>query len=248
MEVFKIGSDTVAFYGKQRGSNKNKFNRVNKLAKQYNALHVKFMNMASRGYESCTETYRCSVAVLLMMETGIRIGNESSAEGYNTVPHPNAKNQESKFVQTYGLTTLKREHVNILSTQNVWFNFSGKKQVENNFHIPKHLNNYIIDLYKCNCYNSTLFGVTDYTLTKFIKKYVGSEFTPKDFRTLRANIYAYDFCNKIAEYPTTKKQQKADIKSVCESVSKLLNNTPSVCKKSYINAELFNTELSLTNK
>jgi DNA topoisomerase IB len=249
MEDYKIGTETVTFYGKKRGSNKNKFNRVNKLASKYNELHAKFMGMAERGFSSCTESYRCSVAVLLMMETGIRIGNENSAEGYHTVPHPHAKSQESKFVKTYGLTTLTREHVSILSRLNVWFDFVGKKQVENRFHVPSNLNKYIIDLYTCECHkvsDYTLFGITDYQLTKFIKKYVGSEFTPKDFRTLRANIYAFEFARySVPLFPSTKKQQKADIKSVCEHVSKLLNNTPSVCKTSYINPELLSTELAI---
>lgn len=239
MEKFKIGKETISFYGKKRGSNSNKFNRVNKLASNYNNLHEKFLNMAERGKNSCTENYRCSIAVLLLMETGIRVGNETSAEGYNTVPHPHNKNQESKFVQTYGLTTLLREHV-INKGKEVKFNFSGKKQVENWFTVPTDIKKYVIDIYN-NCECDPLFGITVYQLTKFIKKFVGKEFSPKDFRTLRANIYAEKFLFSQLKYTEceTKKQKKETVKVVCEAVSILLNNTPGVCKKSYIDDNLF---------
>lgn len=248
MEKFKIGKETICFYGKQRGSNTNKFNRVNKLASMYNELHKKFLNMAERGYNSCTENYRCAVATLLLMETGIRVGNETSAEGYNTVPHPHNKDQSTKFVKTYGLTTLLREHVWFTGANNneqVLFKFAGKKQVDNTFKVPTKLNKYIKSLY--NCGNEPVFGITDYQLTKFIKTYVGKQFTPKDFRTLRANYYAEkELTHTImvnGSIPVLKKDKKALIKLVATEVSIKLNNTPGVCIKSYINADLFTENL-----
>lgn len=237
MEQYKIGTEKITFYGKAKGSNTNKFNRVNKLAKDYNALYSKLIGMVERGSNSCTENYRCAVATLLLMETGIRVGNETSAEGYNTVPHPHAKVQESKFVQTYGLTTLKREHVKSRNG-NVMFDFSGKKQVRNTFNVPSTLSKYVKQLAKCG--NEPVFGITDYQLTKFIKVYVGKQFSPKDFRTLRANIYAEQLAEKINwEDMKLKKDIRKGIKSVYEGVAEKLNNTPGVCKKNYINELVF---------
>lgn len=245
-EKFKIERQYVTFYGKKNGSNKNKFNRVNKLASMYTELHKKFNNMAERGMNSCSETYRCAVATLLLMETGIRVGNESSAEGYNTVPHPHAKNQETKFVKTYGLTTLLREHIHEGRDGTMYFYFVGKKQVENTFIVPNNLRRYVSDIYN-NCNEDPMFGVTDYQLTKFIKKYVGKQFTPKDFRTLRANIYAYNymknwFLNSENSWssPPLKKEINKLRNDVATLVSEDLNNTKGVCLKSYINADLFN--------
>jgi DNA topoisomerase IB len=236
MEKFKIGKQVVTFYGKVRGSNKNKHNRVNKLASMYNSLYDKLLNMAERGKNSNTENFRCAVATLLLMETGIRVGNESSAEGYYTKPHPFAKNQEVKFVKTYGLTTIERRHV-IVKNGKVTFNFLGKKQVENSYKVPDKLNKYVVSILN-NC-DEKVFGITDYQLTKFIKRYVGRAFTPKDFRTLRANIYAYNFYNELEWEGITKKQYRQNVKTVCEKVAEKLNNTPAVCKRSYINELLF---------
>ena len=101
------------------------------------------------------------------------------------------------------------------------------------------LHKYIKDLY--NCGNEPVFGITDYTLTKFIKTYVGKQFTPKDFRTLRANILAYRSYNNIVDFnePITKKEWKSCRTATAEEVSKELNNTTGVCLKSYIDANLF---------
>lgn len=245
MEKYKIGKETIAFYGKQKGSNTNKFNRVAKLAAMYNDLNKKLLGMVLRGENSCTETYRCAVALLLIMETGIRVGNEGSAEGYHTVPHPNAKNQESKFVKTYGLTTLLQEHVTFLKPKKMFFNFVGKKQVENTFEVPSNLVPYVYKIW-LDCKKDPVFGITDYQLTKFIKRYVGKQFTPKDFRTLRANIYAhqtastfFEMALRVCKLPAKKKDFNESVKTVCEAVAQKLNNTSGVCKKSYIDDMLF---------
>lgn len=248
MEKFKIGKEVICFYGKSRGANSNKFNRVNKLAAMYNPLSKKLHEMAKRGMKSCSPIYRGAVATLLLLETGIRIGNESSAEGYNTVPHPHNKDQSTKFVKTYGLTTLLREHVVISRGKHkvVSFNFVGKKQVANEFVIPRELVDYVVSIAQCN--EDPIFGITDYELTKFIKRYVGKCFSPKDFRTLRANIYAYQsivYSKPDIMNMTTKKEAKEITKRICIEVSEQLNNTPGVCKKSYIDDNLFIENLSL---
>ena len=241
METYKIGTEKITFYGKAKGSNKNKFNRVNKLASMYNELHSKLINIAERGYDSCTENYRCAVATILLMETGIRVGNEDSAEGYHTKPHPHAKDQTVKFVKTYGLTTLLKQHVKVKKDL-VMFDFIGKKQVENSYIVPKHLTKYIKQVALNN--TEPIFGITDYQLTKFIKRYVGKQFTPKDFRTLRANILAEQKISNY-DYPATKKEAKQIVKEVAEYVSSKLSNTPAVCKRSYINEFLFTENLPL---
>ena len=244
-EVYKIGNDKVKFFGKLRGNNSNKFNRVNKLAAQYNPLRTKMVGMVERGNLDTLHS-RCALCVLFLMETGIRIGNEGSAEGYHTVPHPHAKNQESKFVQTYGLLTLLRKHVKS-GAGGVRFEFVGKKQVDNKFHLPVYLAAYTRILHKERPPHEPFFGVTVYELNKFIKKYVGKEFSAKDFRTLRANVYAHNFLKGEIrfEIPETKKEKKALVTHVCTSVSELLNNTPGVVRKSYVCPKLFTDTLAL---
>lgn len=236
METYTIEGDKISVFGKSRGSNANKFNRVAKLASMFNEIDDKMNGFIKRG--TVTHHARCAIAVRLMLHTGIRIGNESSAEGYMTKPHPNSK-VEPKFVQTYGLTTLSRDHV-LVKKGKLYINFVGKKQVDNSFIITNGLVSQVKTLVSNNESN-TLLGITAYELTKFIRKYVGKQFTPKDFRTLRANIEAWKAFKLVQALPAVqyKKDFNAEIKSIAVHVSECLNNTPGVCKKSYIDDMLF---------
>lgn len=228
----------------------DKHNRMVKLAVQFEELSEKFDRMIEKG-DYVTDTARCALACKMMMYTGIRIGNEGSAEGYVTKPHPNSK-KEPEFVQTYGLTTLLPEHV-LVKGRKVYLNFIGKKQVENSFTLTGELAKQVKEVLKTVEQGETLFEITEYELTKFIKKYVGRRFTPKDFRTLRANMYAWEKYTEICkrELPSTKTEFNKEIKEICTYVSEHLNNTPSVCKVSYIDGdlwELMHEERPITKK
>ena len=228
-------------YGFCRSAKANyedKFNRAVKLALRFEELSEKFDRMIEKG-GYVTDTARCALACKMMMYTGIRIGNEDSAEGYITKPHPNSK-KEPEFVRTYGLTTLLPEHV-LVKGRRVYLNFIGKKSVENSFTLTGELARQVREVLKTVEEGETLFEVTEYELTKFIKRYVGRRFTPKDFRTLRANMYAYEKFAEICgrELPGTKKEFNAEVKEIATYVSEHLNNTPGVCKKSYIDGDFW---------
>lgn len=215
----------------------DKWNRAVKLASMFERLSDKFDGIIERG-NYCTDNARLALACKMMLYTGIRIGNEDSAEGYMTKPHPYSK-EEPKFVKTYGLTTLLPSHVEFRGRK-AYINFLGKKHVDNTFVVAGELAGQLKMMRKA--YNgNTLFGITDYELTKFIKKYVGSRFTPKDFRTMRANMYAYEKAAEIIERenPHTKKEYNAEVKEIATYVSEHLNNTPGVCKKSYIDCYMW---------
>lgn len=210
----------------------DKFKRAVKLAYKFDKLSEKLDGIIERG-NHYTDNARMALALKLMMYTGIRVGNEDSAEGYMTKPHPNSK-VEPKFVKTYGLTTLLREHI-IVGPRKVFLSFIGKKQIENSFKLTGLLAKQVKQVLKCDL--DTVFDITPYELTKFIKVHVGKNFTPKDFRTMKANMLAWEKAEEIMlrkDTPTTKKGIRAELKELYEYVSEGLNNTPSVCKKSYI--------------
>lgn len=236
---------TVEIFGKEYGfcrsakaSYEDKHNRMVKLACMFETLSEKFDRMIVKG-SYVTDMARCALACKMMMYTGIRIGNEGSAEGYVTKPHPNS-NKEPEFVQTYGLTTLLPQHV-MVKGRKVYLNFIGKKSVENSFTLTGELAKQVKEVLKTAEQGETLFEVTEYELTKFIKRYVGRRFTPKDFRTLRANMCAWDKFTEICEreLPSTKKEFNAEVKEIATYVSENLNNTPGVCKASYIDSRLW---------
>lgn len=218
-------------------SYKDKWNRAVKLASMFEELSRKFDGIAERG-NYCTDNARLALACKMMLYTGIRIGNEDSAEGYMTKPHPYSK-KEPEFVKTYGLTTLLREHLTFKRGK-LYVHFLGKKQVDNYFVVEGDLARQVRAMVASHN-GETAFGVTDYELTKFIKRYVGRRFTPKDFRTMRANMYAYDALSDILERenPHTKREFNAEVKEIATYVSEKLNNTPGVCKKSYIDGDFW---------
>ena len=236
--IVNIFGTDYGFCRSARCNYEDKHNRMVKLAMKFEELSEKFDRMILKG-QYVTDNARLALACKMMMYTGIRIGNEGSAEGYMTKPHPNSK-KEPEFVHTYGLTTLLPEHV-MVKGRKVYLNFIGKKQVENSFVLEGELAKQVKQLLHYTEEDETLFEVSVYELTKFIKKYVGRRFTPKDFRTLRANMVAYEKLTEICdrELPSTKREFNAEVKEIATCVSEHLNNTPGVCKASYIDPLLW---------
>lgn len=238
-----IGNTEYKFCRPTGGNYQNKFNRAVKIAVQFESLVEKFDRMVSKG-KGVSEQARLALACKLMMFTGIRVGNEDSAEGYVTKPHPNSK-VEPKFVQTYGLTTLKPEHI-IIAPRKVCLNFIGKKSVENSFRLTGKLAKQIKYLYDNNN-TDTLFDISAYKLTKFIQTYCNRHLTAKDFRTMKANMCAYEMLQEIDQYeiPTTKRELASEMKSITVFVAENLNNTPGVCKASYIDPKFWEYAIKL---
>lgn len=88
----------------------------------------------------------------------------------------------------------------------------------------------------------TLFGITAHEFTRFIRRHAGSRFTPKDLRTLRANIEAWKSFSLHKDELVrvrTKPAFNALVRQVCIDVSEKLNNTASVCKTGYIDPYLW---------
>lgn len=188
MEIYTIDGVETGLFGKLRGSNSNKFNRATKIAAQYDDLSTKLDKIINSNKSKVNTEYRLAVALSILMKTGIRVGNESSAEGYYTVPRPGSE-EVSKFVRTFGLTTILHKHIKINKDGTSEFDFTGKKQVRNTFTLNKELTSLIKPIAQLNM--ETFFGISEAELTRFVKKVAGDAFTTKDFRTLRANIFAY---------------------------------------------------------
>lgn len=237
MKLIKVENSKVGFFGNPLGSYKDKFNRATKLATQWDDLKTKFYNFTTT--DKVTERHECALAMLIMMHTGVRIGNEDSAEGY-------VSKLTNKKVKTYGLTTLLRQHVTIEKNK-VVLNFVGKRQVKQRLSISDPLLVSRIKNYLNNSESNQLFTISDYQLRKFTRKYVGSKYTVKDFRTVRANIEAWNVSQHIienAELPRTKSQAKKEIKEITEHVSRVLGNTAAICKRSYVHSALLDFHFS----
>ena len=233
----------LAHVGNPRGHFAAKENRAAKLVLMWPDIKKKMETLLLRG-GGTSETARHAYGVLLMMETGIRIGNESSAEGFV------CENKFSPYfgqtVKTYGLTTLLGQHVR-LEDGDLFVDFVGKKGVEQCLRtdhplLVKHLP----DVFP----TQPLLNITENSLRKFIHRYIGGKFKAKDLRTAKVNI---EFA-KVMSSPlhgeaflnaTSKSGRKKAVANAIEEVAQFIGHTKGVCRSAYISCHVL-TFLTLT--
>ena len=233
---FSIDGDSIEFLGNPAGSMDVKFNRVARMGQRYDIIIADLKSIINKESKKppVSQRYSQAVALLVLANTGIRVGNEDSAEGY--VSDLEYSDSYGKTVQTFGLTTIKQEHVRTRKGI-VSFDFLGKKQVENTFKLSGELSKLVIPILESNY--DPVFKTSEAEFTRFVKKESSPYFSTKDFRTFRANVFAYKIA-KTKSKPTTKKEWKETVKECCEYVSGFLNNTYQVVKTSYVDPELWN--------
>ena len=223
--------DLIAAVGKIRGRMTNKENRAAKIIDRWPELQDKFRGMVVRG-NGRTETARLAYGVLVMMETGIRVGNEGSAEGLI------CENKWSEFygklMKTYGLTTLLHRHVT-RGKGKYSLRFTGKKGVAQELIVEdKLLVEYAPDR---GARDESWLNITYPELFKFVKRSVGAKFNPKDIRTAKVNLLFCETWNsKDAEFTkaTTKSARKKVVREAIVEVADKIGHTPGVCRSSYL--------------
>lgn len=229
---YDINGEKIPFFGITDSTMDLKFNRVARIASRYNVWES---DIYSEAFElrsiPTSKEYNLRVAFLITMQTGIRIGNEDSAEGFYSSYKEKGK---EVFAHTYGLTTILPSHVSV-EEGIVKFDFTGKKHVKNRFTLSSHLSDLTISIIQSN--HAPVFGIDADELTRFVKSKTSIHLSTKDFRTFRANVFAYQF-GKLHSKPETRKERRDAIKSTIEMVAQRLNNTPGVVKKSYVDPEL----------
>jgi DNA topoisomerase-1 len=186
--------------------------------------------------------------IIYMLRTyNFRIGNECYANDNDS----------------YGITTLKKEHIFFLGTgksgdsSKFKIEFVGKKGIINTY---TDKNQQISNLLKILIKNASSDGyifkyetesnktdgkqliTPDHIHTFFQEKY-NAYITPKMFRTWYGNFHMLNYLNKIFKEnklkPKMLKSEVRDlVKSCSEHVSDKLNNTPSISKKSYIDNKI----------
>lgn len=233
--------DLVQAVGKVRGHFKTKENRAAKLISMWPALKRKMEQMVIRG-RGRTDQARLAYAVLMMMETGIRVGNEDSAEGFicENKYHPNY----GKEVQTFGLTTLQHKHIVYERHKNrIILEFVGKKSVDQRLSTTNPILFRFCPLQKPHeTSDQPWLNIAYEDLRKFVKRYVGRQFKPKDIRTAKVNILFVDrFANRHAPLfasATTKSSRKKILSQCVEEVAEEIGHTKGVCRSAYLSKPL----------
>jgi DNA topoisomerase I len=166
-----------------------------------------------------------AVAVRLVNLTWFRVGSERYA-------------RESR---TYGVTTLTRRHVDVRGKK-VVFRFQAKHRVQvRTALVDSEIATTIADLlalpggrrlfrYELE---GELHNLTGRKLNEYIQRFMGEEFTAKDFRTWGGTLHA---AIAFAEQGPveTPAQQKRAVAAVMRQVAERLGNTPAVTRASYV--------------
>jgi DNA topoisomerase-1 len=176
-----------------------------------------------------------ATVVQLLERTFIRVGNEEYA-------------RENK---SFGLTTMKDRHVDVKGA-NMRFSFRGKSGIKHEVDVNDRRVAKIVvklqdlagqDLFQYVDEEGKVCDVTSQDVNDYLKEITGQDFSAKDFRTWAGTVLAAIALNAIGAFET-KKQAKANIKDAVTAVSKLLGNTPAICRKCYVHPAVFESYLS----
>jgi DNA topoisomerase-1 len=172
--------------------------------------------------------------VQLLERTFIRVGNEEYA-------------RENK---SFGLTTMQDRHVEVKGAT-TRFRFRGKSGIKHDVDITdRHIARIIAkvqdlpgqELFQYLDDEGEARDITSQDVNEYLREITKQEFTAKDFRTWAGTVMAAMALDIVGEFET-KKQAKANIKNAIHAVSKILGNTPAICRKCYVHPAVLQTYL-----
>jgi DNA topoisomerase I len=163
--------------------------------------------------------------VRLLETTLIRVGNSEYA----------------RTNKSYGLTTLRNRHVGVAGSV-VRFNFRGKHGIPHEVEIDDPRAAKVVR----SCLDlpgQELFGyvgddgqphdIGSADVNAYLQEISGESFSAKDFRTWHATSEALETLAGIDF--STAREAKEKVKATLQQISRKLGNTPSMCRKCYIN-------------
>ncbi|WP_347057148.1 DNA topoisomerase IB [Blastococcus sp. HT6-30] len=169
-----------------------------------------------------------ATAVRLLDLGAFRVGSEQYAEENGT----------------YGLATLRREHVRVRG-ERTFFSYTAKGGIEREIELTDRPTATVVrqllerpegtgeELLAYLTDDGEWRDVTSDEINAYLKEISGAEITAKDFRTWNATVM---MAATLAEGPppATKTARKKVISAAYKAVSEQLGNTPAVCKASYV--------------
>ncbi|PSN12442.1 DNA topoisomerase I [filamentous cyanobacterium CCT1] len=203
--------------------NKTKFDRLipfsyaRPLIREVTDRHLRQRNL--------TREKLLAIVVRLLEATVIRIGNDEYREQN----------------QSFGLTTLQQEHVEVGSTT-ISFNFIGKSGVEHEIELSDRRLARAIK--RCQeLPGQQLFQYVDEDgdrrtidsadVNEYLQTITGEDFTSKDFRTWAGTAYTAEILNELGE-PTSATNAQANIREAIKGAAQHLGNRVATCRKFYV--------------
>jgi DNA topoisomerase-1 len=168
-----------------------------------------------------------AAVVRLMDQTLIRIGNE----------------QYARENETFGLTTLRRDHVRIEGPDAFMFEFRAKSGKEQRVRLADPRLATVV--HACHeLPGNELFGYVDddgrfvdvgsADVNEYLRSAARAIFTAKDFRTWGGSVVAAEVLVDLGP-PRSATDGKRKIVAAIDAAAERLNNTRAVCRKSYVN-------------
>jgi DNA topoisomerase IB len=169
-----------------------------------------------------------ATAIRLLDLGAFRIGSEQYAEENGT----------------YGLATLRREHVRVRG-ERTFFSYTAKGGIEREVELTDRPTATVVrqlldrpdgtgeELLAYQIEDGTWRDVTSTEINAYLKEISGAEITAKDFRTWNATVL---MAATLAEAPppASRTARKRIVTAAYKQVSEQLGNTPAVCKASYV--------------
>jgi DNA topoisomerase IB len=174
-----------------------------------------------------------AIVVALLAETLVRIGNPEYARDN----------------RSYGLTTLRNRHLELVSGGRARMHFRGKSGQEHEVEIDDRRLVQLIRrcqqlpgqaLFQYRDDEGNVQPVDSGQVNAYLREAMGTDFSAKDFRTWGGTVAALRqlAATELPETPSERALAALQKAVVCE-VATLLGNTPSVCRKAYIDPSVF---------
>ncbi|MCX7553441.1 hypothetical protein OS175_06085 [Marinicella sp. S1101] len=211
----------------ERQQQQEKFSRMHSFGKKLPTFRKKAMADCQR--EEWCKKKVLGLLVLILDDTGIRIGNKRYTEENNT----------------YGLTTLRRKHLE-LKEDSLLFSYSGKSNQLRSVHInDEALVKFIktaaeqpgYEIFRYQNNDSTWENIDSDDVNSYIQGIAGTGYYSKDFRTWVATRLAVDYYPAAVEEKKHNPQKKMT-NILIRIVADEIGNTPNVCKDYYIHPEV----------
>lgn len=193
------------------------------------------------------------VAIILriILHCNFRVGNDIYRKKYNS----------------FGITTVTRNHLTFNNNGTVRIKFIGKKGVENDCTVrDKGLVSAMKRIDKNNrsngnkgdepyfTYNDDKTGALKVVKAKDVNDFLGKfgDFTSKDYRTWAANVALLgELCKHVGKNGKniggSVNARKKELKEIIEGVAVRLHHTPAICKKSYIDNDILDMYVERPN-
>ena len=173
-----------------------------------------------------------SCAVRLLDLGFFRVGSEQYAEENHT----------------YGLATIRREHVTVSRGGVITFDYMAKGSKHRRLELTDPAVQKVVTAMKRRRggdeellawqEHGTWVDVKSHDINEHLREVTGGDYSAKDFRTWHATVLAAVGLAVSLEVATSETARKRAVTRVVKEVSTYLGNTPAVCRSSYIDPRI----------